>query len=58
MPTQTNFSGSRGTINWETFSYGLQHGHFSSYFLLVALGVIATVAFWAGSNTMRKDTRR
>lgn len=58
MPTQTSFSGGRGGLSWDAFLEGLRQGHLSAYFLLIGLAVIATVALWAGQNTMKKGTRR
>jgi hypothetical protein len=58
MPTQTNFRGAGRAYTWETFFDGLQHGHISAYLFLLALFILASVAFWAGSNLMRKESRR
>jgi hypothetical protein len=58
MRTQTNFSGRSPANNWNQFLDGLQHGHLSAYLLLFAFAAGMSVAVWAGTNMMRKETRR
>lgn len=59
MGTQTNFSSGYGRYDWwARILHGLQQGHLSAYVLLLALAIAATVAYWAGSHLMRKDTGR
>jgi hypothetical protein len=58
MGTQTNFSGAGRAYTWDMFFEGLRHGHASAYLLLLGFFVAASVAFWAGSNLMRKESRR
>ena len=58
MPTQTNFSGGRGSLTLSGWLEGLQQGHISAYFILIALAVAATVALWAGTNMSKKEKRR
>jgi hypothetical protein len=58
MPTQSNLSGGRGGLSWGALFEGLRQGHVSAYFVVIALAVAATVAFWAGTNMMKKDTSR
>jgi hypothetical protein len=58
MPTQSNFSGGRGGLSWSALFEGLQQGRLSAYLVVIGLAVAATVAFWAGTNMMKKDTSR
>ena len=58
MPTQSNFSGGHPGYSWSALLEGLHQGQVSAYIVVIGLAVAATVAFWAGTNMMKKDKRR
>ncbi len=58
MRTQTNFRGGGGGLSWGQFLGGLGRGEPWAYVVLIVLVVLAGVAIWAGTNLLKKDTRR